>query len=190
MSIISKEEFLKDVDDYRRKISEGAVFIYPTDTIYGIGCDATNPESVLRIRKIKHRESNPFSVAAPSKEWIRKNCVLSAHAEKWLEKLPGPYTLLLKLRNKNAVAEQVGPGTGVLGVRMPGNWFCREAAHLKIPIVSTSANVTGQQHMRSIEDLNREVSESADFIVYEGHKEGRPSSLVRLTGDEPEIIKR
>ena len=71
MQIVTKEEFLGSKAFYLKRISGGAVFIYPTDTIYGIGCDATNDAAVKRIREIKHRSENPFSVAVPSKNWIK-----------------------------------------------------------------------------------------------------------------------
>ena len=191
MDVFSKEQFLIKKESYFKKIiAEGMVFIYPTDTIYGIGCDATNDESVRRVRKIKRRDLNPFSVAAPSKDWVRENCVLGSEAEKWLQKLPGPYTLLLKLKNKSAVAESLNPDTDVLGVRILGNWFSKIVEDLNFPIVSTSANVTKQHHMKSMEDVNPEVADSVDFIVYDGPKEGRPSSLVKLTGKKQEVISR
>ena len=190
MEVFSKKRFLIEREVFFKKIVEGMVFIYPTDTIYGIGCDATNDESVRRIRKIKRRDSNPFSVAVPSKGWVRENCVLGSEAEKWLQKLPGPYTLLLRLKNKSVVAESLNPDTDVLGVRILGNWFSKMVESLNFPIVSTSANVTERRHMKSMEDVDPEVASSVDFIVYDGPKEGRPSSLVKLTGEKSEVISR
>src|SRR3989338_3143063 len=173
MEIISRQQFLANKSRYFNKILAGAVFIYPTDTIYGIGCDATNAAAVRRIREIKRRAQNPFSVAVPSKKWIESNCSLSSGARKWLKKLPGPYTLLLKLKSKSAVAASVHPKTEVLGIRMPGNWFSKIVAELDIPIVSTSANITGKKHMTSMSDLNPQVAKKVDFIIYEGRKAAR-----------------
>ena len=68
--IIKKEDF--NFSKFKEKVLEGKVFVYPTDTIYGLGCDATNFKAVEKIRKLKEREENPFSVVAPSKEWIKK----------------------------------------------------------------------------------------------------------------------
>lgn len=190
MRIVSKKQFLSGKSRYLRKIIDGAVFIYPTDTIYGIGCDATNQEAVKRIREIKRRSENPFSVAVPSKKWIKSNCVLSTEAKKWLDKLPGSYTLLLKLKNKDAVAAAVIPETGILGVRMPANWFSKVIAELGLPIVSTSANITKESHMTSLNDLDREVAGKVDFIVYEGKKESSPSTIVKLCGKKVGLVRR
>ena len=190
MEIISRQEFLENKKHYCGKILQGAVFIYPTDTIYGIGCDATSSSGVKKIRSIKRRAIAPFSVAAPSKKWIRQNCFVPKAAEKWLERLPGPYTLLLKLKARKAVAESVNPGTEVLGVRIPKNWFSKVVAGLKVPVVSTSANVTGKKHMASMNDLPSEISKKVSFIIYEGKKRGRPSRIVKLYEGKPEIFAR
>lgn len=190
MRIITKAEFLGSREHFLKRIREGGVFIYPTDTIYGIGCDATNNEAVKRIREIKHRSEAPFSVAVPSKEWIKGNCFLSAEAKKWLDKLPGPYTLLLKLKNKDAVAAAVVQKTDVIGIRIPANWFSKAVAELGLPIVSTSANITKESHMTSLNDLDREVAGKVDFIVYEGKKESSPSTIVKLYGRKTDIVNR
>lgn len=190
MEIISKQQFLGNKARYLRKIVSGAVFIYPTDTIYGIGCDATNPAAVARIRKIKHRSSNPFSVAVPSEEWIYDNCIVSREAKQWLQRLPGPYTLLLKLKNKKAVAASVNPNTQILGIRIPKNWFAKVVSELDMPIVSTSANITSKSNMTSMKNLNPDVAKKVDFIIYEGKKEGRPSSIVQLYAKKSRVFKR
>ena len=70
-----------------KRINAGEVFIYPTDTIYGIGCDATNEGSVKSIRIVKQRFDKPFSVIAPSKQWILKNFEAN---KSFIDKLPGP----------------------------------------------------------------------------------------------------
>ncbi|MAG16352.1 threonylcarbamoyl-AMP synthase [Candidatus Woesearchaeota archaeon] len=190
MNIVTKKEFLDNKSSYIKKIKVGAVFIYPTDTIYGLGCNATNSKAVKRIRKIKQRDTAPFSVAVPSKKWIKDNCIVSKEAEKWLKKLPGPYTLLLKLKSKKAVATAVNPKTDILGVRIPNNWFSKIVKEANIPIVSTSANITKKQHMTSLKDLNKTVAKQVDFIIYEGKKQGKPSEIVMLYEKKVKVIQR
>ena len=190
MQVISKDQFLKYKARYFRKIMEGAVFIYPTDTIYGIGCDATNAAAVRRVRQLKNRSQAPFSVAVPSKIWIKDNCIVSKQAETWLHKLPGPYTLLLKLKNKKAVARAVIPETNILGIRMPKNWFAKIVKELDMPIVSTSANITAQRHMSSLKDLNPRIANKVDFIVYDGKKKTRPSKVIKFSRGKTEILAR
>ena len=79
------------------------VFVYPTDTIYGLGCNATDEKAVDKLRKIKNTK-HPFSIIVPNKDWIYDNCTVNEEAEEWIRKLPGPYTLILRLKNKKAIA--------------------------------------------------------------------------------------
>ena len=78
-----------------KAIKSGAVIIYPTDTVYGIGCNAKLKESVKRVRELKKQFDRPFSVIAPSIEWIEKNLESKKEVR---DKLPGPYTFILKIK--------------------------------------------------------------------------------------------
>jgi len=189
MRVLSKEEFEKEKDIIRTSLIENLpVFIYPTDTIYGIGCNALNKEAVEKIRAIKERKSNPFSVIVPSKEWIDENCIINENAKDWIKRLPGPYTLILKTK-KECVAKNVAPGLDTLGVRIPDNWFSNFVSEIDIPIVSTSVNKASEDFMTSLEDLDSEIKSMVDFIVYEGEKKGKPSRIIDLT-DEEKVIER
>ena len=189
MRVLSKEEFEQEKDIIRTRLKEeNIVFIYPTDTIYGIGCNALNKEAVGRIRKLKKRNDNPFSVIAPSKEWVTENCKVNENAKEWIQKLPGPYTLVLKIK-KECVAKNVAPGLETLGIRIPKHWFSGFVKETNIPIVSTSANISGNDFMTSLEDLDEEIKSKVDFIVYEGVKEGKPSRIVDLT-KKVKVIER
>ena len=188
MRILNFDEFKLEKDSIIQSIMDGAVFIYPTDTIYGIGCNAQISGSVKKIRELKLRVTNPFSVIAPSIEWIRDNCIVAKEADEWLEKLPGPYTLILKLKNK-CVAQEVNPGLKTLGIRIPKHWMSKVAAEADVPIVTTSVNRSSEDYMTSLDDLDYTIMGSVDFILYEGRKDGKPSKIIDLT-DKVEIIER
>ena len=190
MRIINKEEFELEKELFFEQIIKGAVYIHPTDTIYGLGTNATNKKTVQKIRDLKKRKNIPFSIIAPSKEWIKKNCELNERVERWIKKLPGPYTLILKIKNKGAIANNVAPGLDTIGVRIPDHWFGIIGKALNIPLVTTSANVVGGDFMTSIEDLNRDIRCGVDFIVYEGEKKGRPSTLIDLSKEKEDIKER
>ena len=188
MRILTKDEVNAEKRPLMESISDGAVFIYPTDTIYGLGCNALKSEAVNKIRGLKERAQNPFSVIAPSKQWIFDNCLISEEAMEWIEKLPGPYTLILRLKG-NAVAREVNPGLSTLGVRIPEHWFSSFAQEMEIPIVTTSANKMGNDFMTSLEDLDMDIKSSVDFIIYEGEKKGSPSQIIDLS-NKARIIER
>ncbi|MBW2985683.1 threonylcarbamoyl-AMP synthase [Candidatus Woesearchaeota archaeon] len=190
MRIINKEEFELEQEQFFEQILKGDVYIHPTDTIYGLGANATNKKAVQKIRELKKREDMPFSVIAPSKEWIKENCELNEKVEQWIEKLPGPYTLILRLKNKDAIADNVAPGLDTVGIRIPDHWFSMVANVINIPLVTTSANIVGGDFMTSLDNLNIDIKSRVDFIVYEGKKKGRPSTLVDLSKEGEEIKTR
>jgi len=180
MRVLTKTELQLHLTEIVEQIRNGAVFIYPTDTIYGIGCNALDKIAVAKIRALKERTTNPFSIIVPSKEWVMKNCIITTKAKEWLSKLPGPYTLILKLRNKNAIVKSVNQGTENIGVRIPDHWISGFVRKLGFPIVTTSANLAGKPFMTSLEDLDESIKEGVDFVIYEGEKKGRPSKIVNL----------
>jgi L-threonylcarbamoyladenylate synthase len=188
--IISKEDLLENKEFYIKEMREGKIFIYPTDTIYGIGCDSSIGTSVQKIRRLKKRDLRPFSVIVPSLEWIRKNCYVTSLAEKWLEKLPGPYTLILELRNWEAVHSSVNEGRDNLGVRIPDNWFTEIIKELCAPFVTTSVNLSGQDYIKSIDEISESIKKDVDYIVDDGNLDGKPSSVVRLIGYKEEILRK
>ncbi|MFH1182271.1 MAG: L-threonylcarbamoyladenylate synthase [Candidatus Woesearchaeota archaeon] len=190
MEIVTKDEFMQRKSEFISKIEAGVIFIHPTDTIYGIGCDATNAAAVKKVREAKQRKDNPFSVIVPSKKWIYDNCEFSEKAISWIEKLPGPYTLILRLKNKKTVAKEVNLGGDTLGIRIPNHWFNAFVKELGIPVVSTSANVAGEAYMTSLDDLDERIKPKISFTIYEKEKKGRPSTVVKLYDEKVEVVER
>ncbi len=180
MRILSKNDVIVNKPKIIAEIQKGAVFIYPTDTIYGIGCDATNDSSVRKIRELKGRDTKPLSVIAPSVDWIKDNCELSDKAKGWLVKLPGPYTFILKLKNPSAVCAQANMGMKTLGVRIPDHWCSSIFADVGKPVITTSVNLSGKPPAAKREELEQF---NVDFIIYEGDKLGKPSTVIDLTKD-------
>lgn len=165
----------------RDDILIGKIFIYPTDTIYGIGCDATNIKSVEKIRGIKKRDLKPFSVIAPSFDWIKDNFIVDFDVKKYL---PGPYTLLLKKKDINFL-KHISENDRV-GVRIPKNDFCFSVQVAGVPFVTTSVNVSGEPFAKNISDINKDILDSVDCVVDVGELNGNPSTLI-IDGKE---IKR
>jgi L-threonylcarbamoyladenylate synthase len=189
MEVLTQTELRVRFNEIVEKIKDGSVFIYPTDTVYGIGCNAKDEKSVAKIRTLKTgRPTAPFSIIVPSIEWIRKNCIINEKVESWLKKLPGPYTLILKLKNKDVIATNIVPEAKTIGVRLPDHWFTEVVKKMGIAIVTTSANKTGEPFMTCIENLDPDIENGVEFMIYEGPKSGRPSKLVNV--DTQEIRER
>ncbi len=159
-----------------------SIFIYPTDTIYGLGCDAENSVLIEKIRNIKNRDKKPFSVIAPSFDWILKNCETNLN---FLKKyLPGPYTLILKKKKLDFL--KAVSDTEFLGVRIPEHFFTKKLQSFGKPIVTTSVNLSGEIPANSISEFNDNILESVDFVFDYGELTGKPSTII--FGDK--IIER
>ncbi|MBI2661948.1 threonylcarbamoyl-AMP synthase [Candidatus Woesearchaeota archaeon] len=178
MEVLTQVEFKLREQEMVDKIKKGVIFIYPTDTIYGIGCNASNDKAVKKMRFIKERNKQPFSVWVPSKDWIRKNCLIDKEVENKLKLLPGKYTLILKLKNKKAISKFVAPNSETLGVRIPEHWFGKIIEKLNVPIITTSANKTANPFMTKLENVDYDLEKEVEFMIYEGEKEGRPSKII------------
>ena len=187
--VYNKDEFASKENVLVRQLRT-SVFVYPTDTIYGIGCNAMDEALVNQVRDIKQRHALPFSVIAPSKDWIREQCVVDDKAEEWLAKLPGPYTLVLQLKDQDMIPDAVNMGLGTLGVRIPDCWFSEVVKKMKVPVVTTSANLTGHDHMTSLDDLHPVIKKNVAHIIYTGELAGRPSTIVRLDKEDLELQER
>ncbi|MFZ2522114.1 MAG: L-threonylcarbamoyladenylate synthase [Minisyncoccia bacterium] len=177
MIILNKSQTGEKKEEIISAIKAGKIFIYPTDTIYGMGCDATNEDTVKKLRVIKNRFEKPFSVIAPSKEWILENCMVN---ESDLKILPGPFTLILKIKNKDIVVPDVS-FLDTLGVRIPDSWFTEIISEAGVPFITTSVNLSGEKHMEKLEDVPREILEKVDYVIYDGPITGKQSTRVNLS---------
>jgi len=190
MRILDKSEFFVYKNIHLAKVKRGAVFIYPTDTIYGLGCDATNGESIKKIRELKDRTKQPFSIIAPSIKWIYDNCEVEEHAKDWLEKLPGPYTLIFKLKNTSSLHSNVNKdGEKTIGVRIPNHWISEFVSDLGRPIITTSPNRKDQEPMTHPDDLEIDFRTDINFTIYDGTIRNTPSTVVKLTDSKHEFLR-
>lgn len=170
--------------DFVEDMKNGAIFIYPTDTIYGLGCDAGNPDSVDLIKKIKYRdEDKPMSVIAPSVDWIKEHCVVDDEMIK--KYLPGPYTLILKKKNPEFL--KAVSSNDSLGVRIPDCEFSKFVEKAGIPFITTSVNFEGKPFAIKISDIPHDILDMVDIIIGVGKLDGRPSTLIV---DGKEIIRQ
>lgn len=159
---------------YTKDIEAGKIFIYPTDTIYGIGCDATNKRSVEKIKKLKERDGQkPLSVIAPSLAWIHEHLIVDFGLSEYL---PGPYTVILTKKDPHFLEHVCSNDT--LGVRIPNCSFSKEVFETNVPFITTSVNVSGEPFAQSIAQVPQEIMENVDIVIDEGKLQGSPSTLI------------
>jgi L-threonylcarbamoyladenylate synthase len=157
-----------------KQILQGKIFIYPTDTIYGIGCNALNKNAVNKIRLIKQRDDNPFSIIAPNINWIKKHLIINIDLEKYL---PGPYTLILKKKKKDFLSHV--SNTESLGIRIPDCDFTSFIQKSKTPFITTSVNISGKKPITKIKEIPKQIKDKVDIIIDIGPLTGRPSTLIK-----------
>ena len=187
--LLVKFEDVREDFSLREKISKsihnGLIFVYPTDTIYGLGCDAMQPVSVRKIRAVKQTD-HPLSVIAPSMKWVEENFIVK-HRE-YLDKLPGPITLIFKKKDPEflkwvSVSES-------LGIRIPNHHFTKFVQRTGTPFVTTSVNISGQSHIHKISDIPQSILNRIDVVIDAGQLRNPPSTIVDLTGDRPKVIRK
>jgi len=171
-----------------RLLNGGCVVLLPTDTIYGLHARAMDEQAVARVVDIKGREeTKPFIVLASSIEQLQGLGVdadpeiLSSLASIW----PAPLTAILPLRQPVPASR----GASTLAVRIPALDWLRELAERTGPLVSTSANRSGEPPVRRPSEFARDLHDRVDAIVDAGPREGEPSAILDLTSTEPRFIR-
>ena len=189
---------MKTEDDIRNAVEvmrNGGVILYPTDTVWGIGCDATNAEAVARVYEIKKR--------ADSKALI---CLVDSDArlQRYVKKVPNVAWELFDCADKpttvildgavnlapNLIAED-----GSIALRITQEAFSKELCYrFQKAIVSTSANISGEPTAQNYCDISQEIIDAVDYVCWtrrQEHKPHKPSSIIKLgLGGEVEIIRK
>ena len=166
------------------------VIIYPTDTIYGLGCDIFSKKAIDRIYKIKQKKIGGFSFIIPNLSQISKYAIVSDYAYKIMRKLlPGPYTFVLKA--SKLVPRELIPNKKTVAIRIPDNPICLEVVKaLNSPIISTSVNITGEPNFSEPLEMEKAFGREVDLIVDGGILKNEASSVIDLSGNSPIIIRR
>ncbi len=168
----------------------GGVVIYPTDTVYGLGCDPANVDATRRICEIKGRADKPLPLACSDVETARRIVEFNPIAERLAEHFwPGPLTMVLPARVDYPI--WVTHGARTLGVRVPDHQVARRLAKLSGGvIVSTSANKSGEPPPKTAQEAAEQIGEEVDLILDAGPTPLRqPSTILDLSGDELWIIR-
>ncbi len=171
-------------------LKTGGVIIYPTDTVYGIGCDIFNKEALERVYAIKQDAGTKlFSFICPNLKNIAKYAKVSDYAYRVMKKLlPGPYTFVLPAAHE--VPKKLWTKRRTVGIRIPNNNIALTLANeLGNPIVSTSVTTRKGEILFDPLEIQAIFNSQVDLMLSAGALEGKPSSIVDLSGEEPEIIR-
>ncbi len=194
MDATTKSVKTYDAEDLKKALEtlqKGGVILYPTDTIWGLGCDATNEEAVKRIYELKRRsDAKSMLVLVDSASRI-ESYVREVPDMAWdlIEVSDKPLTIIYpeaKNLAKNLLAED-----GSIGIRVSGEQFSKMlCARFKRPIVSTSANISGEPNPAFYAEISDEIKQSVDYIVQyrqDDRTPAKPSSIIKL--DIGNVIK-
>lgn len=185
-----KEEIAKVIEVLKR----GGIILYPTDTVWGIGCDATNPEAVERVYKLKQSDNKHSMLVLVDSADRAIKYVNRAPEVAWqlIEVSDKPLTLILP--NACCVAENLIPEDGTLGIRIPDHEFCHQLLRrFGRPIVSTSANISGESTPIEYKEISKAIKTGVDLVVNQRFESGmthKPSSIIQLSENgEIKIIR-
>jgi len=174
-------------DDIRKAcevLRNGGIILYPTDTIWGIGCDATNEEAVQRIYELKQRDDSKSMLVLLDNPTKLQTYVQDVPDIAWdlIELADKPLTLIYE-GAKNLASNLIAPD-GSIGIRITGELFSRELCkQFRKPIVSTSANVSGEKSPSRFSQIQSAIKSGVDYIVTYRQKdqsEAKPSGIVKL----------
>ncbi|MCX6745784.1 MAG: L-threonylcarbamoyladenylate synthase [Candidatus Parcubacteria bacterium] len=172
-------------------LKNGGIIVYPTDTIYGLGCDIFNKKAIEKIYQLKKRErKKPLSIICSDPKQIAEYALLSDYAFRLLKKLlPGPYTFILKAKHKTPQSFIAKNKT--VGVRIPADKICLALVKkLGNPIITTSLNLSGQEVFTNPEELSKELLNKIDLIIDVGSLSAEPSTVIDLSNSLPVILRQ
>jgi len=175
-------------------IKEGGIILYPTDTVWGIGCDATNPEAVAKIYKLKQRAETQSMIVLMNGEKMMYNVFKDIPEVAWqiMDLSENPTTLILD-KPRNVAPNLIAPDN-TLGIRIVKEPFCFKLMEkMRKPLVSTSANISGQPTPKNFKEISPEIKKGVDYIVNLHHEKiaDKPSTIIKLTNDsQVKVIRK
>jgi L-threonylcarbamoyladenylate synthase len=184
-----------DIKKALEVLKSGGIILYPTDTIWGIGCDATNEKAVEKIYQIKKREDSKSMLVLMENPALLERYVTEVPEIAWdlIEIATTPLTIIFsKAKNlaKNLIAEN-----GSIGIRFTKEAFSSQLLQrFRRPLVSTSANISGEKSPAYFDEISEEIRNQVDYVVeyrQDDNTPSQPSSIIKLgVGGQIEIIRK
>lgn len=181
---MTQEQDIKNAVDVLRR---GGIILYPTDTIWGIGCDATNEAAVRRVYEIKQRDDSKALICLVDSDARLQRYVRNVPEVGWqlIDCIDKPTTLILD--GAVNLAPNLIADDGSIGIRITKEPFSHELCYrFQKAIVSTSANISGEPAAQNYRDIDPRLLEQVDYVCWsrrQEHKPHQPSSIIKLTHD-------
>jgi L-threonylcarbamoyladenylate synthase len=178
------KEYLEDIKNAVQVLKNKGTILYPTDTIWGLGCDATNAEAVQKIYQIKKRPAEKNFILLVDSESMLMSYVKNIPEQAWnlMEFSEKPITIIYD-EARNLPAETTADD-GSIAVRVTRDEFCKKLiGAFRKPLISTSANITGKQFPSRFREIENSIVENVDYVVKWRQEETtkiNPSSIIRL----------
>ena len=190
---MTQEQDIKNAVECMRK---GGVILYPTDTVWGIGCDATNPEAVAKVYQIKQRDDSKALICLVDSADRMARYFRNVPEVAWqfidVAMPVKPTTVILD--DATGVANNLVAEDGTLAMRVTYEPFSKQLCYrFQKPVVSTSANISGEPAAQNYCDIVPEILEAADYVCWtrrQEHKPHKPSSIVKISRDGQVTIIR
>jgi len=165
-------------------LKNGGLILYPTDTLWGIGCDASNPEAVKKIYALKKRTDSKALICLVADDRMLSKYIkdIPYVALDIIEVAENPTTIIYD--NPQNVASSLIASDNSLAIRIPDDEFCFQLLRkLNGAIVSTSANISGQPNPKSFSEISNEILKGVDYVVnlHREKKSSKPSSIIKLS---------
>lgn len=176
--------FKSDINLCLETLNKGGLILYPTDTIWGIGCDATKSEAIKKIYELKNREEKKSLITLVSDENMIRNYVSNPPGIllKYISHAQKPTTIIFK--DAINLPQRLISDDGSIAMRIPKDDFCIQLIkQLGKPLVSTSANISGEKFPQNFSEVSQVIKNGVDFIVQHrqhDNSENSPSSIIRL----------
>jgi L-threonylcarbamoyladenylate synthase len=187
-------EFESDIIHCLETLRQGGIILYPTDTIWGIGCDATNPDAVDKIFNLKQRTASKSMIVliADPRDINKYTSHPQPYIAEYLEKATKPTTVIYEAAL--GLAMNLVSDDGSIAIRIVQEDFCRHLIkRLRKPLVSTSANISGQDSPANFAGISDEIKQGVDYIVKYRQQDDQPfraSAIVRFNkSGDPTILR-
>ena len=179
----------KNIKTAVNQLKKGNIIVYPTDTLYGFGVDASNETAIIKLNKLKER-IQPLSILLPNINEIDEFAEINDNSRKKIfNLLPGPYTALLKSKDNPKISKIVQAGSTLIGIRIINLDFCNEMIEeLGNPIVTTSVNRHKMPSLSSIKEIEKEFPDIPIFYTQDNIKSSG-STIIDFSLDKEKVIR-